>query len=92
MTTPRIPHNLSIALNVISHGAIFVGAIVLYLGGKIDSTAFAAIMAAGGALWSGVAGVLISTRQTQPSTAPGGSDPAPGATAAPSSHSVTPQG
>jgi hypothetical protein len=83
MTTHRIPHNLLVVGTTISHAVMIGGAIALYLAGKIDATAFVAIMAAFGGAWSGVAGALISTRQATPSTAPGGTDPAPGVSAAP---------
>lgn len=83
MTTHRIPHNLLLTGTTISHVVMVVGAIVLYCTGKIDATAFAAIMAAFGGAWSGVAGALITTRQATPSTAPGGTIPAPGVSAAP---------
>lgn len=92
MPTHRVPHNLLVVATTTSHLAMIGGAIALYVGGKIDSTAFAAIMAGFGAGWSGVAGALITTRQTQPSTAPGGTDPAPGVTAAPFTQTATPAG
>lgn len=83
MTQHRIPHNLLLTGTTISHAVMIVGAITLYVMGKIDATVFAAIMAAFGGAASGVAGMLITTRQATPSTAPGGSDPAPGVSAAP---------
>jgi hypothetical protein len=62
------------------------GAVALYLGGKIDSTAFAAVMAGFGAGWSGVAGALITVRKSQAVTLSTGVNGAPNASAAPVSH------
>lgn len=92
MITKALPHNLLAALTELSHVAMVGGAIALFMLGKIDTATFTAIMAGFGGLWSGVAGVLISTRQSAPSTAPGGGTPAPGAQAAPSTTSATPAG
>lgn len=92
MLTKALPHNMLAVLTELSHALMIGGAVALYLLGKIDATTFAALMAGFGAFWSGVAGVLISTRQTAPSTAPGGGTPAPGAQAAPSVTSARPVG
>jgi hypothetical protein len=83
MPTHRIPHNILAFATASSHALMIGGAIALYLTGRISTTAFAAIMAAFGAGWSGVAGTLISTRSVTPSTAPGGSASAPGASVTP---------
>lgn len=81
-----VPHNLLVYATSASHAAMIAGAIALYATGRIDSTAFAAILATFGAAWSGVAGALITVRRSRPSTVVDTGAPAPGATAAPTTY------
>lgn len=90
MTQFRIPHSLLVYATSISHVLMVAGAIALYAAGKIDATAFAAIMAAFGAGWSGVAGALITVRRSMPSASAGTGAPAPTSSAAPEHSTATP--
>lgn len=83
MTPHKVPHSLLVYATTVSHVAMIGGAIALYLLGKIDGAALAAILGLFGAAWSGVAGALISVRGSTPSADPNTGAPAPGASAAP---------
>lgn len=83
MTNFKIPHALAVHSAWISHAVMAAGAVYLYLSGKIDSTAFAAIIATLGAAWAGVAGALISVAKGKPVPVATGSTDAPGTPSAP---------
>ena len=83
MITQKIPHALAVHAAWISHAAILGAAFYLYYTGKIDGTAFAAIVATLGAAWAGVAGALISVAKAKPVTVAAGGSDAPGTSATP---------
>jgi hypothetical protein len=87
MPTYKIPHNLLVVATTVSHAVMVAGAIALYFAGKIDSTAFLAIMTGFGGAYSGAAGALIAVKGSKAVTSPAGGTTPPSATAAPASTS-----
>ena len=79
----KIPHTLAVVAGGLSHGAMVLGAVALYWTGKIDASTFTAIMAGFGAFYTGVAGALVTAKQSGAVTLPASTTGAPSASAAP---------